>query len=256
MKRLHLTEIEDQAWLPASIRDAMTDYLQFVIRMGRPYDAILPRLQHALQETQAKQVIDLCSGGGGPWPSMLPQISEPTSVQLTDKYPNTEAWEHFQVESDKRLTLHTQTVDATAVPPELSGFRTLFSSFHHFAPEQARALLQDARDNGQGIGVFEATQRSAPAVLAMLLVPLMVLIFTPMIRPFRWSRLLWTYLIPVVPILVLFDGVVSCLRTYSPQELQTLVNELPPTLNGYHWEMGEEKPKRGFPVTYLLGYPE
>lgn len=30
MKRFQLIEIEDQAWLPTSVRDALTDYLQFM----------------------------------------------------------------------------------------------------------------------------------------------------------------------------------------------------------------------------------
>jgi len=30
MRRFQIFEIEDQAWLPNSIRDALTDYLQFV----------------------------------------------------------------------------------------------------------------------------------------------------------------------------------------------------------------------------------
>ena len=45
---------------------------------------------------------------------------------------------------------------------------------------------------------------------------------TPLIRPLRWSRLLWTYLIPLVPVITLFEGLVSCLRTYSVQELHDL----------------------------------
>src|SRR5262245_54392038 len=113
-----------------------------------------------------------------------------------------------------------QPVDATRVPDELPGFRTMFSAFHHFRPEQASAVLADAVRMRQGIGVFEGTQRRPLALLLMLLVPLAVLITTPFIRPFRWSRLLWTYLIPIVPIVALFDALVSCLRTYSIEELR------------------------------------
>src|SRR2546425_11759383 len=100
-------------------------------------------------------------------------------------------------------------------PPRstLFPYTTLFRS-------QARAILADAVHNRQGIGVFEATQRRALALLLMLLAPLMMLVVTPFIRPFRWSRLLWTYLIPLVPLVTLFDGLVSCLRTYSVQELR------------------------------------
>lgn len=257
VKRLHLMELNDQAWLPTSIRDAMTDYLQYAMRVGRAYAPIVPRLQNALQQTQARQIVDLCSGGGGAWASMPPQVTEPIAVQLTDKYPNAEAFQHLEADAGTQMSFYSRPVDALAVPSELRGFRTLFSSFHHFAPEQARALLQDAVNKDEGISIFEATHRSVPALILMLLTPLMVLIFTPFIRPFRLSRLLWTYLIPVVPVFVLFDGVVSCLRTYTPIELRALVAELSPAANEYCWEIGEEKPQRGgLPVTYLPGYPK
>lgn len=255
MKRLHLIEIEDQPWFPSSMRDAVTDYLQFVIALGRPYAPVVPRLLDALKQAQAYRVIDLCSGGGGPWPTLLPLVSEPITVCLTDKFPNVRAFQFLQASADSRLGYHLESVDATAVPPDLGEFRTLFSSFHHFTPEQAHAVLQDATARGHGIGIFEATHRSLPAIVAMFMTPLLVLIFTPFFRPFRLSRLLWTYMVPVVPLVVLFDGIVSCLRTYSPAELQSLVAGLPPSASNYHWEIGEARENRGMPVTYLLGYP-
>src|SRR5262245_9719783 len=54
--------------------------------------------------------------------------------------------------------------------------------------------------------------------------------------------------------IVLWDGVVSCLRTYSPAELRELTNGL--GAGDYLWESGEEKYARSLiPVTYLIGYP-
>ncbi|MFN0111769.1 MAG: hypothetical protein ACKVZH_23165, partial [Blastocatellia bacterium] len=104
------------------------------------------------------------------------------------------------------------------------------------------------------IGIFEGTQRRPGAILGMLFTPLLVWLFTPFIRPFRWSRLLWTYLLPVVPLLVIFDGVVSVLRSYTVAELKAFTEEL--SGNGYEWEVGET-PAQGLraPVTYLIGYP-
>jgi len=259
MKRWHLFEVEDLASLPASLRDALTDYLQFMLNLSRPYAPILPRLRHALEQARACQIIDLCSGGAGPWPTLYPLLREsvPMGVQLTDKYPNMAAFRRARADSGGGLCFCTDSVDARAVPRQLNGFRTLFSSFHHFAPEQARAILEDATRQRQGIGVFEATQRSWVAVVVMFFTPLLVLVVTPFIRPFRLSRLLWTYLIPLVPLLVLFDGIVSCLRTYSLPELQALVDTLPPPATPYRWEIGEERAKgTPLPITYLLGYPE
>ncbi|HEX7241196.1 MAG TPA: hypothetical protein VF263_13060 [Longimicrobiaceae bacterium] len=256
MRRLHLLEIEDQPWCPAPIRDAGTDFLQFALRLGNNYGPVVPRLREALRRTGARRVVDLCSGGGGPWPRLVRDLDreEPrVEVVLTDRYPNLEALRRVRDESGGRLGFHPEPVDALRIPPELDGFRTLFTGFHHFRPEDARAILADAVRSRQGIAVFEATERTALSLAATALSPLMVLLATPFIRPFRWSRLLWTYLVPVVPPFVLFDGLVSCLRTYTPAELRELV--APFAGDGYTWEIGEERGAGPVPVTYLIGCP-
>lgn len=256
MRRFHLLEIEDQPWCPAVLRDAATDFLQFMIVATDTYLPAVPHLRCALERTGMRQVVDLCSGGGGPWPGLLTRLDTadaPVQVRLTDRYPNREAFQRANERTGGRLAFHPEPVDASALPAGLAGFRTLFTAFHHFRPEAARAILADAVRNGQGIGVFEATQRSAPSLLATALSPLLVLLVTPFIRPFRWSRLLFTYLIPLVPLLVLFDGLVSCLRTYTPRELRAMADSL--DARGYTWEIGEAKGRGPAPVTYLIGIP-
>jgi hypothetical protein len=152
------------------------------------------------------------------------------------------------------IRYHAQPVDAAHVDPGLPGFRTMFTAFHHFRPEEARAILTDAIRCQQGIAVFEGSARSPLGISAMLLVPLMVLLTTPFIRPFRWSRLLWTYVLPVIPLVIGFDGLVSSLRTYSIQELQALVNSL--DAPSFDWQIGSVKATAGpIPVTFLIGIP-
>lgn len=257
MRRFHLLEIEDQPWCPRTLRDAGTDYLQFVIALTQPYAPIGPRLGRILKEINAPQIIDLCSGAAGPWLSLEPHLRNmglTLSVCLTDRFPNLAALQRAHQKSSGRLAFIPTPIDATRLPENLDGFRTLFSSFHHFAPADAKAILGDAVRRRQGIGIFEGTHRSVKALVLMLLVPLMVLLATPFIRPFRWSRLFWTYLIPILPMLTLFDGLVSCLRTYTPAELQRMVEELEP--NEFRWEIGEEKgSSQPIPITYLIGYP-
>ncbi|MEP6925015.1 MAG: hypothetical protein ABI954_11170 [Pyrinomonadaceae bacterium] len=98
MRRIHFIEIEDEPWCPSSIRDAATDYLQFVIEKASPYKVALPILQNALKQINQAEIIDLCSGGGGPWRSLLPELITKHSqikVCLTDKYPNQAAFEQI-----------------------------------------------------------------------------------------------------------------------------------------------------------------
>jgi hypothetical protein len=257
MKRLHLFEIHDQEWCPRTIRDAATDYLQFVIAKAKPYAAMVPVLSRSLQRAGAYEVLDLCSGAGGPWFWLHPILAGQglnVSVRLTDKYPNLDVAGESGRLTGEGIRYHPQPVDATRVPDELAGFRTLFSAFHHFRPEVARAVLADAVRQRKGIAIFEGTHNSVLGMLAMLLVPLVVLVMTPFVRPFRWSRLLWTYLVPVVPLVVLFDGLVSNWRTYSVAELRELAGGL--GANNYEWDIGELKSTTGpIPITYLIGVP-
>jgi hypothetical protein len=257
MKRLHLFEIEDQPWCPRTLRDSVTDYLQFTISAMEPYKAMIPILAAALQRTGSGSVVDLCSGAGGPWICLQPALTErglSVSVCLTDIYPNMEAFARACRITNQGIRFHGQPVDATQVPSELRGFRTMFTAFHHFNPEQASRVLADAVRQRQGIGIFEVTERRARAMLLIVLAPLMILLVTPLIRPFRWSRLFWTYIIPLVPIVTLFDGLVSCLRTYSPQELKELTGKIAAT--DYAWEIGTAKgEKKLITITYLIGVP-
>ena len=91
-------------------------------------------------------------------------------------------------------------------------------------------------------------------MLLILVSPLGVLLLTPFVRPFRLARFVWTYLPPVVPLVGLWDGIVSCLRTYSPEELRSLVAEFQD--DSYRWEVGTIKGGlRGPMLTYLVGGP-
>ena len=133
----------------------------------KPYTAMVPLLATALQRTGARRVLDLCSGAAGPWLWLHPVLAGlgvSVSVCLTDKYPNKEAFARLSTVTHQAISYHPQPVDAARVPGELLGFRTMFTAFHHFSPEQARAVLADAVCQRQGIGIFEAGQRSLLAI--------------------------------------------------------------------------------------------
>ena len=259
MRRIHFIEFHDQPWFPSFLRDYITDALQFGFDRFKVYAPIAPLLQRALDSKQSPTIVDMCSGGGGPWLDLSKRLASGKSakdplalrVYLTDKYPNLAAFQKISAASDGRIRFYPVPVDATNVPRELRGQRTMFSTFHHFRPAEARAILQDAVDAREGVGIFEVARR-APSTIAMTLVfVLMLFVGTLWMRPFRWARLFWTYLVPIIPLVLLFDGVVSCLRTYRPEDLRKIVANL--LAIDYQWEIGESSGKA--PITYLIGYP-
>jgi hypothetical protein len=258
MGKMRLFEIHDQAWFPGFLRDQTTDALQFILNTGNLYGPIVHHLSGALTETGTVRILDLCSGAGGPWLKLSKVFEQkeglPLHISLTDRYPNVRAFDNAKSPGGNGIHFHAIPVDATQIPDELNGFRTIFSSFHHFKPREARAILQDAVNKQRGIGIFEVAGRRAVTVLLTFLMPIGSLILTPFMRPFRWARFLWTYIIPVIPFVLWFDAIMSCLRAYSLQELVELTSGL--AVHGYEWKIGQES--NGLfpvPITYLIGYP-
>jgi hypothetical protein len=244
--RLHLFELCDQPWLPRVVRDAETRYLAAAIALGRPFTPLAPKIAQAMASARTDRVVDLASGGAGPWPGLAADVgatgTTPT-VTLTDLYPNAEAYQRAG------LAFEPTPVDARRVPAHLDGVRTMFDGLHHLRPADARAVLADAHRARQPIVIGEAMSRRLPMLLSTLLIPLFVLLLTPRARPTALTLVL-TYLVPILPLVIAWDGFVSCLRTYTPRELEALTAGL----DGYRWEAGRAH-HRGATITYLVGAP-
>lgn len=261
MKRIHLFEFMDQPWYPQGFRRIQTDYLQFVTTRGAGHQNLIPLFEKALQQSGTMEIVDLCTGGTGPWVRLREQLVKAglhVKVTLTDKYPSPEAIQKWTGASQDGIEYLPQAVDAMSVPADLKGMRTMFEGFHHFKPIQARLILQDACEKDVAIGVFEASLKLPQGPVIFLFSPLMTLLgylfATPFIQPHTWSRFLWTYLLPIVPLVTCWDGLVSFLRVYSQNELKELIE--PFEREGYRWEVGQAS--TGTPLfvfTYLLGYP-
>jgi hypothetical protein len=56
----------------------------------------------------------------------------------------------------------------------------------------------------------------------------------------------------LLPLLILWDGVVSSLRTYAPADLERLTQGLGG--DGYRWRSGVHR-VQGMVITYLVGQP-
>ena len=254
MARAHLFEFNDQAWLPDAWRRYITEYLQFMLEHG-PFDELPSLVAQTWDGEDDVRVVDLCSGSGGPWPAYLEDPLTPfddVDVLLTDLQPEPDTFQRIQERTDGRAIGYDDSIDATDVPPQLEGPRTVINGFHHFKPQGARAILADAVDRGERIGVFEIMERRAAAILPLVLIPLFVFLLTPLVRPLRLGRFVWTYLLPVIPLMIFWDGLVSALRVYSPDELRELVADY----DGYEWDIGTAPVSKGPQrITYLIGKP-
>lgn len=255
MRRLHLLELEDQAWFPATVRDLATDYLQFAQTATGMHKIMTPLIRQALAAGNTTHVVDLCSGGSGPVVAVIDNLRQSgieATATLTDLFPNLPAFERAASESKGAIDYVSTAVDARAVPRELKGLRTLFNGFHHFRPVDATAILADAARANEPIAIFEFSRRSVGTLIPILLMPLFVWLSTPFMRPMTWKRVLFTYPIPAVPFTCLWDGIVSQLRAYTIDELE----ELGRSAGSMEWHAGSIPIARGSGrLTYLTGWP-
>ena len=66
MRRWQLFEFEDQAWLPAFLRDSVTDILRYYLSTAQPYAPAAACLRTLLMATGCTSIVDFGSGAGGP----------------------------------------------------------------------------------------------------------------------------------------------------------------------------------------------
>jgi len=103
MRRVQFIELHEQSWLPESVRDEITDVLQFGLNLLGVYSPVAPLLEKALDLSPSRFVIDLCSGGGGPWLSLsrklqvhMPPFSDLPNRQVSESPGIRKRWSDFR----------------------------------------------------------------------------------------------------------------------------------------------------------------
>nr|WKN37514.1 hypothetical protein K4G66_02170 [Tunicatimonas sp. TK19036] len=261
MKRIHLFEFEDLPWFPHWLRQCMTRYIVAMHRLLGTRTMLANLIERALKHTNATHIIDLCSGSGGPMLDVAETLRNQHNLPdlkltLSDLYPNQEAAAQLKQQGDPNTTYLTTPINAADLDPEWPGVRTLVCSMHHMRPQTAHDILKNAQEAHQPICVFEISDNSVPTQLWWLALPmgfLMTFLITPLVRPMTWRQLVFTYLIPILPALIAWDGSVSNVRTYTLDDMDILLEGL--KTDQYRWEKGSIKGKGG-PKLYLLGLPQ
>jgi hypothetical protein len=119
MARIHLFEFEDLKWFPSSIRNYMTDFLQFTANKFDFYKTITPILKKGVEASGTNQIVDLAAGGGGGWIRLVDHVKTElpgVKVHLTDYYPNISAFKRTQSINPEIFTYSENSVNALDVP--------------------------------------------------------------------------------------------------------------------------------------------
>ena len=267
MKRRHVLEFEDLAWFPEWLRNCMTRVLVVFSRVIGATDALGRLVGRAAEEQRVDGIVDLGSGSGGVMPEVVESLraggAAGLHLTMCDLYPNEDAMRAFNREGGpSHLRYLPEPVDARDLRAAPPGLKVMANSFHHMRPEDAAAILSSAQSSRQPILVYELADHRIPfplwcagLVIGLPIVALSALALTPLVRPLSARQLLFTYLIPIIPLFYAWDGQASMPRIYGLSDLDELLSSLEDT-SDYVWEKGVARTGAGRSAgIYLLGTP-
>lgn len=207
--------------------------------------------------------VDYCAGGGGPTPfieryinsteedgdssattkgrktTKKQQQQQPVHFILTDLHPHIPNWT-LAAAASPHIHYSPQSIDAAASPPNLLStvepplpspsqqkktFRTFNLAFHHLPDPLATSVLADTLRTSSGFAIIELQDRQWRSFLAVCLLGLGVLAFAPYFA-WKWhspGTLFWSWVVPVLPFVLVWDGWMSSVRTRTVEEVEGMM---------------------------------
>ncbi|MGI9549946.1 MAG: hypothetical protein ACR2MT_02005, partial [Aurantibacter sp.] len=238
MKRVQLFEFEDFSWFPSWLRICMTNLLIILHKMMGIGDVLADLISEILTKEKISRIVDLGSGSGGAMPEVLKKVHQNSGLEnveliMTDLYPHPELVKKFNSDASDKIAYHETSINATEIAWAPDGLKTMVNSFHHMPPDSARRILESAKKNDQPLLIYEMAENKMPILMWWILLPIslailmiMVLFMTPFVRPMTWQQLVFTYLIPIIPICYAWDGQASMPRMYAMKDYDILLEGL------------------------------
>jgi len=226
MKRKQVPQITNTKWFPTIVVRCVHEFMTWFVHKVKAAKPFMPVIEEGLQYANKIVVIDHKGGAG----------FETLDVFLDESLEKT----------------YTDSDDFKAT---FEGLYVSVNSFHQFDENKARFILEEVASKQQPIVILEGNNDSLWQVFGMtVIVPITVLLTAPFVKPFRFERLIFTYLIPILPLVTFIDGSLALFKLYAPQDL----NELTASIDqqNYIWRSGKLDNGRGGKIIYLIGHPE
>ena len=228
MKRKQITQIINTGWCPDFIKKLIAEFLSWFVLKTNATRPFIPVIEEVLDKTHTKRIINIEFHIGAGIETIKPFL---------------------------RKDIEVISIPISEFNTDESGLYLFANSFHQLKMTTAQKILQQITDGQNPVVVVEGNNDSLWQVIGMtIFVPLTVLLATPFVKPFRLSRLLFTYLIPVLPICIVIDGCIALFKLYNPKDLLELTSSV--NSSNYVWEAGKNDNGRGGKIMYLKGFTQ
>ncbi len=256
--RIHAFEFMDLPGTPRILRDSVVEALGHAMRWSGVCRTAAPVFQEFCACLESDTVLDLCSGSGEPAAVLLEALEENGESMprflISDLFPVLGPMERVAAKFPGHIEAIHTPLDATQVPGNIPhGGRVVISAFHHFPPSLARAILKDSVDQAKPIFILEPMTRSGRGAMRLGV----YFVAANLLNPFlsgqdRVLKGLFTYVLPLIPLMAAWDGLVSILRMYTRKDFDALVAGFD---EAFTWEFRQISAGWGSTVAVFMGRP-
>jgi len=227
MKRKQIPQIINVKWYPKFMKELTAEFLSWFVLKTNATKPFIPVIESILKESQMNRVINIdFSLGAG-----------------------IDTVQHFLQDE-----IEVQSIAITEFNTDERGVYLFVNSFHQLDQSKAREILNQIAESGNPLVIVEGNNDSLWQIVGMtIFVPLSVLLTAFFVKPFRILRVLFTYLIPLLPLFIMIDGCIALLKLYNPKDLLELTSSV--EVAQYRWKAGKNDNGRGGKIMYLTGTP-
>ncbi|MCQ8129164.1 hypothetical protein [Methylomonas rivi] len=210
----------------------LREYLVFFYKVFGYYKLWVPSFSNFIKRVGKNKYLECCSGAGEPLTLIDSQLDKNevglVNYLLSDIRPNPDVVNKFNQNQLSRFRYIENPVDVTQDLDKFDCPKIFINSFHHFSKKQVEKILINNFKNKNEIVVLEYVSNSLLGYLSMTVGPLVVFLTLPFLVKLRHLPImaLFTYVFPLFPLMMLWDGIVSCLHEHSVEDLKQIVNKL------------------------------
>ena len=221
---MFLFEFMDLEWVPASLRSTIHDALDSCLGAAprRYYEWVAREVMDLLERNPAATVVELGAGTAPITRALASALDGRTNISLrvSDLYPDKALYQSLEkmypglVRAELGSTNFSRPMDFPS-----GSLLVLSAAFHHLPPSKRQDVLKTL--SAYRVAVFEPLRRS-PASFFLCLFGFLPAIRTPLLfwnrRPGNLRRIFWCWLFPLATMIIVWDGLVSCLRCWTEKE--------------------------------------
>lgn len=225
MKRIQIKQFINTNICPEFIKKLVAEFLSWFVVKVNATKPFLPIIIDTLDKSQTKKIINIEFNIGAGIETVKPFLKDDILIK---------------------------SINIDQLDTKESGVYLFINSFHQLDATHAKSILNKIVKSGNSVVIVEGNNDSLWQIVGMtVFVPLTVLLTAFFVKPFRISRVVFTYLLPILPIVIVIDGCLALLKLYNPADLLELTSSL--NKSNYQWRAGKNDNGRGGKIIFLTG---